>query len=74
VAYVNRHGESGLSVPPGDTRALANALNRILTDDALRQRLAVGASRRAASEFDIPALARRLSHVYWEVLGQTGGH
>ena len=45
--------ESALLVPPGDAQALADALRRLSTDDALRARIAAGglaAYRRHASE------------------------
>jgi glycosyltransferase involved in cell wall biosynthesis len=46
-------GESALLVPPGDARALAEALRRLASDDGLRARIAAGglaAYRRQASE------------------------
>jgi len=46
-------GDSALLVPPGDAPALANALRRLASDDALRARIAQGglaAYRRHASE------------------------
>jgi glycosyltransferase involved in cell wall biosynthesis len=46
-------GDSALLVPPGDASALANALQRLASDDALRTRIADGglsAYRRHASE------------------------
>jgi glycosyltransferase involved in cell wall biosynthesis len=39
--------DAGLLVPPGDAAALADALHRVLTDSALRQRLAEGATAEA---------------------------
>jgi glycosyltransferase involved in cell wall biosynthesis len=45
--------ESALLVPPGDAQALADALRRIASDDALRARISAGglaAYRRQASE------------------------
>jgi glycosyltransferase involved in cell wall biosynthesis len=44
-------GVSGLLVPPEDPRALADALERLLVDDALHARLAAG-GRDAARAFD----------------------
>lgn len=51
VPYVNRHGETGLIVPPGDARALAAAIVRLQEDSALRERLGQGARQRALTEF-----------------------
>jgi glycosyltransferase involved in cell wall biosynthesis len=43
VPEVVQDGENGLLVAPGDSRALANAIARLLSDDALRERLAAAA-------------------------------
>jgi glycosyltransferase involved in cell wall biosynthesis len=48
IPDVVEEGSSGLLVPPRDPYALAEALERVLTDDALAERLAAGA--RAAAE------------------------
>jgi glycosyltransferase involved in cell wall biosynthesis len=37
--------DAGLLVAPGDVQALTNALTRVLTDQDLRRRLAIGARR-----------------------------
>lgn len=50
-------GRTGLLVPPGDPAATAGALIRILTDDALRDRLAAAAKARADREFHWPGRA-----------------
>ena len=47
TTFVNRHGETGLVVPPKDARALADAINTLLGEKALRDRLALGARQRA---------------------------
>lgn len=52
-------GESGLLVPPGDAAALARGLTTLLSDDALRRRLAAGARRRA-EQFSIERRSREL--------------
>jgi glycosyltransferase involved in cell wall biosynthesis len=52
-------GESGLLVPPGDVPALAQALVTLLTNEALRQRLAQGARRRA-EKFSLERRSREL--------------
>jgi glycosyltransferase involved in cell wall biosynthesis len=46
------HGREGLVVPPGDVAGLAAALARLSADDALRQRMAGAARKRA--ERDLP--------------------
>src|SRR5215211_8158693 len=45
TSFANRHGETGLVVPPGDPPALAKALNTLLADAELRRRF--GAAGRA---------------------------
>ncbi|MBC7235421.1 MAG: glycosyltransferase [Chloroflexi bacterium] len=67
VSYVNRDGESGLVVAPRDPDALAWAINRLLSDDALRQRLAAGARARA-DQFCAERMVEEIERVYEEVL------
>lgn len=45
-------GDAGLLVPPGDVRALREAIARVLADDDLRARMVVAGRRRAAARFD----------------------
>ncbi|MEP7028678.1 MAG: glycosyltransferase family 4 protein [Candidatus Eisenbacteria bacterium] len=60
-------GVDGLLVPPGDARALAGALGRLLRDPA--RRLALGARGRAKAEtLGWPSVTGRLEEYYREVL------
>jgi glycosyltransferase involved in cell wall biosynthesis len=51
VPWVNQDGITGLVVAPGDRRALADAIRRVLTDDSLRSTLAANAAVRAETLF-----------------------
>lgn len=53
-------GEHGLLVPERDPAALAGALQTLLGDDGLHQRLSVAARRRVELQFDARQEARKL--------------
>lgn len=67
VPWVNRDGETGLVVPPGDEDALARALTRLLADDGLRARLGEDARERALAEFTVGRMVDRTVAVYDEL-------
>jgi glycosyltransferase involved in cell wall biosynthesis len=46
-----KHEQTGLLVPPGDSGALRNAVERLLADATLRARLGAAARERAGEEF-----------------------
>jgi len=69
VRFVNKNQMTGLLVPPGDSDALAAALQRLLGDERLRQTLGNAAKRRAELEFSADRMVRRVQQVYEEVLG-----
>jgi glycosyltransferase involved in cell wall biosynthesis len=72
IPEVVADGVSGLLVPPADPDALAAALLRVLTDAALRARLAVGA-RSHARNFLASAMVAGYQRLYAE-LGIAGPH
>src|SRR5512132_816936 len=60
--------ESGLLVPPGDSNALASALQRIISDRELRLRLGRNARKLAEAKFDMARYGDRFLRLYNEVL------
>jgi glycosyltransferase involved in cell wall biosynthesis len=67
TTFVNRHEETGLVVPPKDSKALSAAINRLLGDEALRRRLSEGARRRAQL-FDAERMLAEVERIYEQVL------
>lgn len=63
VPEVVEDGVTGLLVPEGDTRALAEAARRLLSDPALRARMGQAARDRVAARHLLPAAATRLSAI-----------
>ena len=61
-----RHGESGLVVPTGEVGPLREAIDRVVSDRALRDRLASAAARRA-EDFDVAVSVRRYEELFREV-------
>ncbi|HWH08061.1 MAG TPA: glycosyltransferase family 4 protein, partial [Candidatus Thermoplasmatota archaeon] len=59
--------EGGLLVPYGDADALADALRRVLKDDALARRLGEAGRARALREFTWDAVVERTLAVYGEL-------
>ena len=63
--------ETGFSVPPGDPKALSDALVELLADEDRRCRLGLAARRVAEDRYSWDEVARRLIGVYERVLGQV---
>ena len=60
--------ESGILVPPGDHMAIAEAVKRLMSDDALRQRMGVAGRARVLKMFSWEEAARKTLEVYQEVM------
>lgn len=69
VPWVNVDGETGFNVPVGQAPALATALNRVLGDSALRQRLGACARQRYVREFGAELMTARTAALYRRLLG-----
>lgn len=62
-------GVTGLLVPPQDEDALARALDRVLSDVALRASLA-RAAREASAKYDLAACVRQIETLYDELVAE----
>jgi glycosyltransferase involved in cell wall biosynthesis len=64
IPQVIEDGVSGLLVPPGDARALSEALRRLLREPDTRARLGEEARRTAVRELSWEVAARRFEEAY----------
>lgn len=62
---------TGLLVPPGDAVALADALDKLAGDAALRARLGAAARQAAESEFAVPVVCGLVLDLYRRMLGEA---
>ena len=68
-----RDGENGLLVEPGDVPAQAEALERLITDAALRNRLARDALEECRATYSWTAVGREIMAVYDRLAGTAPG-
>jgi len=66
VPYVSLDGETGITVPPSDEKALAKAINTLVSDRELRERYGRAAAERVSSEFHEKEVIKRLYSVLRE--------
>jgi glycosyltransferase involved in cell wall biosynthesis len=64
VPWVNIHGQTGFNVPMGQARPLALALNRLLDEPELRQRMGAASRRRYAQELSAERMVSRTIDLY----------
>ena len=64
VNYLTRHGTTGLAVPPRDSAALADALDTLVLDGALRQSMGAAASTWVRTEFSLERMRRDTLAMY----------
>lgn len=68
TSYVNRHGETGIVVPPRDSDALADACNRLLADADLRREMGARGRERVLAEFTAEQMVARVVALYEQLL------
>lgn len=72
VPWVNQHGVTGLTVPPGDVEALAGALAAILVDPGGRARMGAAARARVADVFSIAAMGHAAASEFEQLVAAGG--
>ena len=65
------HGQTGLLAPEKDTAQLTKAIQRLLTDEALRQKFARAGQAHVAKKFDLHKNTRQLETIYDEVIADS---
>jgi rhamnosyl/mannosyltransferase len=70
VPYVNLDGVTGIIVPPNDAEKLADAINKLLRDDSLREKLGRAARERVEREFTADQMASKTLKVYEKVISK----
>ena len=68
VDYVNQHGVTGLTVPPNDEKALADAVNYLFENESVRRNLGGNGRLLALKEFSLENLGERMFSLYSEVV------
>lgn len=71
TTFINRHGETGLVVPPGDPDALRAAMRRLADDPAEAERLGRGARQRYESLLTGAEMGRSYARLYEELLERS---
>ncbi len=64
VNYLNQGGHTSLTVPPRDAGALAEALDTLVADTALRLRMGAAAREWVCNEFSLAAMKRGMIALY----------
>jgi glycosyltransferase involved in cell wall biosynthesis len=66
------HGQTGLLVPPGDARALADGLCQVMADPPLAARLGASARARAETRYSFDRMVGAFEGVYLSELTRRG--
>jgi len=67
TSFVNRDGVTGFVVPPRDSKALAEAINKILLDKELAQKFGKNAENLVIENFSLQKMIEKTKGIYKEV-------
>jgi glycosyltransferase involved in cell wall biosynthesis len=65
-------GRTGLLFPPANAAELAERLERVIRDDALREEMGAAAAARIRRQFSIARSARRMEEIYTSLVATSG--
>jgi glycosyltransferase involved in cell wall biosynthesis len=68
TTFINQNGTTGLVVPPRDSKALAEAINRLANNGSLRDELGKNARQRALNELTAEKMVEKTFKVYNDLL------
>jgi len=71
ISFANLDGITGRIVPARSAEKLAGAINSLLNDDSLRQRLGEAGKRRVQSEFSRAVMGRKILEIYHRVIAEN---
>jgi len=72
VTFVSPHGVSGLTVPPADSEALADAINQLFDHPHRRAELGNKARMRVAHQFTVEKMVQLTFQLYQHIVRQNG--
>lgn len=70
VPWVNKNGVSGFTVEPRNSRALADAIVKLCTDEELYQQMSASARRRYDELFRLEDMINRMEDIYNRLLNE----
>jgi len=73
TSYVNQDGVTGYVAPPGDPKALAEAIGRALSDPNHRRSLGEAARRRVVEDFGLERMVENILAGYSQALAPSKG-
>ena len=68
VPFVSIDGKTGLTVEPRNSKALADAINKLLSDDELRKKFGIQARNRVVENFTVDKMNEKILKVYQELM------